>query len=309
MISIKGESAEMKILCLGSMNIDHVYQVNDFVQAGETIASLSMEDHCGGKGLNQAVALKQAGCDVYMAGMVGADGTPLLALLKEKNVNVSCVRTLDNTPSGHAIIQVDPKGQNCIIIHGGANVCIDKDYIDSVYARFEPGDIVLLQNEISCLPYAIRRAHELRLRVTLNPSPITPQLAACEELTQVDWFVLNEIEGNLLTGKTNGNDICQTMKEKYPSAKVMLTLGKKGCMLYDGETFHEHGIYDVSVVDTTAAGDTFTGYFLAGINENLPLAKVLELASTASSLTISRAGAAGSIPDRREVDDSRLKLT
>lgn len=296
----------MKILCLGSMNIDHVYQVDHFAQGGETIASLAMEDHCGGKGLNQAVALKQAGADVYMAGMTGADGSSLLALLNEKAVDTTCVRILAHSPSGHAIIQVNPSGQNCIIIHGGANACIDEAYIDMVYGRFNSGDIVLLQNEISCLPYAIRRARQLGLRVALNPSPITPQLAALEELQDVSWFILNEIEGNLLTGEHSAEAICQAMKSAYPMAQTMLTLGKSGCIFFDGERFYHHGIYDVPVVDTTAAGDTFTGYFLAGISEGLPLPRVLELASTASSLAVSKAGAAQSIPNRQTVETVKL---
>lgn len=298
----------MKVLCLGSLNIDHVYQVDHFVEAGETMASLSMQDHCGGKGLNQAIALKRAGCDTYMAGMVGTDGELLLTLLKENGVDFSCVRTLRDVPTGHAIIQVNPKGQNCIMIYGGANASIEEGFIDEVYAQFAPGDIVLLQNEISCLAYAIRRAHALGLKIALNPSPITPAMVAYEELQFVSWFVLNEVEGKLLTGQTDGEEICRAMRAKFPQAHTMLTLGKAGCMFYDGVAFCTHGIYDVPVVDTTAAGDTFTGYFLAGVSEGLPMEKTLEMASIASSLAVAKAGAAGSIPTRAETESAQLPL-
>lgn len=296
----------MKILCLGSLNIDHVYAMDHFVQAGETVASLALQNHCGGKGLNQAIALKRAGANAYMAGAVGADGDDLLQLLRENKVDTSLVNVVPNTPTGHAIIQVDKKGQNCIIIHGGANQSINEGLIDEAYSHFSSGDIVLMQNEISSLPYAIRRAGELGLKVALNPSPITTELAQCEELAHVTWFLMNEIEGNMLTGQTGGEEICKAMRQKYPAAHTMLTLGKQGCVFYDGAAFATHGIYDVPVVDTTAAGDTFTGYFLAGICEGLPIETTLRLASVASSLAVSVAGAANSIPTRQMVEEAKL---
>ncbi len=297
------------MLCLGSLNIDHVYSMDHFVQAGETVASLGLTDHCGGKGLNQALALRRAGCPVFMAGMIGRDGHPLLELLRQNGVDTTHVRVEEEQPTGHAVIQVDKTGQNCIVIYGGANQCIDPTFIDSVYSHFAPGDVVLLQNEISHLPYAMRRAGQLGLRVALNPSPMTEELATCPELEAVSWFILNELEGQAITGETEGKKICLAMRKKFPHAEIMLTLGKAGCLYYDGQTFAGHGIYDVPVVDTTAAGDTFTGYFLAGISEGLPIAGILELASKASSLAVSVAGAANSIPERAAVEQVRLKAT
>lgn len=291
----------MKVVCLGSLNIDHVYSMDHFVMAGETTAALEMQDFCGGKGLNQSVALSKAGAQTYHAGMIGHDGEPLLAMLKDNGVDTRFVRVV-NAPTGHAVIQVDQAGQNSIIIFGGANTCIDEAFIDEVYAHFDVGDIVLLQNEISSLTYAIRRAHELGLRIALNPSPMTDELADCPELGHVTWLILNEIEGQRLTGAEDGEAICERLRKLYPSAKILLTLGEDGCIYQDEEQSLKQGIFKVPVVDTTAAGDTFTGYFLAGICEGLPIRQILRMAAKASSMAVSKKGAAISIPLRSEVE-------
>ncbi len=293
----------MKVVCLGSLNVDHVYTMDHFVQAGETTAALELQDFCGGKGLNQSVALSKAGCRTFHAGMVGHDGEPLVSMLRENGVDTSLIETVD-APTGHAMIQIDRKGQNCIIIYGGANACIDQAYIDKVYAHFEKGDIVLLQNEISNLPYAIARARELGLFIALNPSPITDELAACEELKHVTWFILNELEGKRIAGVEDGEAICRQLRQKYPAAKVLLTLGEDGCLYDDGEALYRQEIFKVPVVDTTAAGDTFTGYFLAGVCEGKPIAETLRLASKAAAMAVSAKGAAASIPLRSAVEEA-----
>lgn len=296
----------MKILNYGSLNIDHVYQVDHFVRAGETTSSLGFQDFCGGKGLNQSIALARAGAEVYHAGKIGQDGLPLRDLLREAGVHTTYLEIAEGIPTGHAVIQVDKSGQNCIIIHGGANTAIGTDDIDRTLSHFEAGDILLLQNEISNVDYAIRKARELGMRVALNPSPIDERLVAWPELRYVDWFILNEVEGTQLTGKQEGGDICRALTAKYPAAKVMLTLGKQGCMYYDGGTYLTHGIYDVPVVDTTAAGDTFTGYFLACVTEGLDVSVALELASKASSIAVNIAGASSSIPGRQAVEQAEM---
>lgn len=278
-----------------------------FVQAGETTAALEVNDYCGGKGLNQSIALSKAGCSVWHAGMIGPDGGALLAVLQENRVDTTFVKSV-NEPTGHAIIQVDRTGQNCIIIYGGANACIDEKFIDSVYAHLQPDDIVLMQNETSCMDYAIRRAHQLRLRVALNPSPITQELVCSKELSNVTWFILNETEGRHLSGESDAKAICMRLKEKYPQSSIMLTLGQEGCLYYDGKAFIQQGIYRVKTVDTTAAGDTFTGYFLAGICRGEPVAQVLQMASKASAMAVAAKGAAPSIPLREQVETVELQL-
>jgi Sugar kinases, ribokinase family len=298
----------MKILSLGSLNNDHVYNVEHFVQPGETIASIDMRDFCGGKGLNQSIALARAGARAYHAGKVGTDGNILVDRLLADNVNIDCIYTENDAPTGHAIIQVDSKGQNCIIINGGANLAITEDNIDAILDNFDEGDMILLQNEISNLDYAITKAHDKNMLVALNPSPIDQKLSCSESLSYVDYLLLNEVEGFEITGEKDSLEICKSLHEKYPGCKIVLTLGKQGCIYYDGSVIATHGIYDVPVVDTTAAGDTFTGYFLTCITEGLSVERSLELASKASSLAVSRAGAADSIPSRQQVETTAIQL-
>lgn len=299
----------MKILCYGSLNIDRVYQVEHFVREGETIRSLKMKTFCGGKGLNQSIALAKAGAQVFHAGKVGADGAVLLEELKKNGVDSTHTRTTEEVPTGHAIIQVDKNGQNCIIIHAGANEAITRDEVDQALKNFVRGDILLLQNEINQLEYIIEQANEKGMSIALNPSPISHKLATSKLLNCVDLFLLNEVEGCELTGKTQGREICEALKVRYPRCTVVLTLGKQGCLHYDGKKFTSHGIYDVPVVDTTAAGDTFTGYFLTCFSEGWSVSDALLLASKASSLAVSKAGAAGSIPTRSEAIGADLTLT
>ena len=297
----------MKILNIGSLNIDHVYRVDHAVRPGETISAANLQLFCGGKGLNQSIALSKAGAKVYHAGKIGQDGLMLTERLAQSGVNTEYTKVNNEVPTGHAIIQVDTKGQNCIVIFGGANTDITESDIDDILQNFEDGDILLLQNEVSNIEYAIEKAHEKNMKIALNPSPIG-NLASSDKLKYVDWFILNEVEGLEITGEEVGRDICIHLVNRFPNCKVVLTLGKQGCLYYDGNTFYKHGIYDVKVVDTTAAGDTFTGYFLACIMENMEIDKALTLASKASSIAVSKAGASDSIPTREEVENTKIAL-
>lgn len=297
----------MKILNIGSLNIDHVYSVDHAVRPGETISSSKRQLFCGGKGLNQSIALSKAGAKVYHAGKIGHDGLMLTERLSENGVNIEYIKVQEGIPTGHAIIQVDTKGQNCIVIFGGANNDISENDIDEILQNFEAGDILLLQNEVSNIEYAIEMAHKKGMKIALNPSPID-DLASSDKLKYIDWFILNEVEGFEITGEKSGKDICTNLVKRFPNCKVVLTLGKLGCIYYDGSSFYEHGIYDVKVVDTTAAGDTFTGYFLACIMDNIEMDETLTLASKASSIAVSRAGASDSIPTKKEVENSTLIL-
>ncbi len=297
----------MKILSLGSLNLDHVYAVDHFVRAGETIASTKMENFCGGKGLNQSIALSRGGAQVFHAGRVGADGEVLRERLAQSGVDTAYTVVDPTVPTGHAIIQVEPKGQNCIIIFGGANQTIDPPFIDDVVSQFEQGDIALFQNEISNLDYAIERAAKQGMQVALNPSPINEALRNSPSLKYVKWFILNEIEGYELSGEKEPQAICEALHKKYPGSIVVLTLGKQGVLYSDGTTTARHGIYNVPVVDTTAAGDTFAGFFLACTARGLSVERTLELASKASSLAVSRPGASDSIPTIEEVETTDIQ--
>ena len=291
----------MKVLSLGSLNLDYVYAVDHFVQAGETLAASDRSIHRGGKGLNQSVALAQAGAETYHAGRIGTDGIMLKDWLVAKGVDVSFLETDTDIPTGHAIIQVVPSGQNSIIILAGTNGSITEEYVDKVLAHFEPGDLLLMQNETSCRDYAIEQASKKGLKVALNPSRMTDELAKSPALQYVSYFILNEIEGKAVTGETDPDEICKAMKERYPDGTVVLTLGSDGVVYFDGTQRLSHGIYPVKAVDTTAAGDTFTGFFLATLAAGESPEVALQRASKASAIAVTRPGASDSIPTLEEV--------
>lgn len=297
----------MRILCFGSLNLDNVYQVDHIVQPGETITSTSYQLFDGGKGLNQALALGRANADCCMSGMIGQDGLHLLKTLEQSNVNASFVAVNENSNTGSTIIQVDKNGQNSIICVGGANHMIDEAYVKQVLSQFEPGDLILLQNEINNISLIMKEANQKGLKIAFNPSPITDELLDYP-LDLVDILVLNEIEGYELTKEKDYVNILKELHKAYPKTSVLLTLGKKGALFSDGVNTYSHGIYDVKVVDTTAAGDTFTGYFLAAYANNEPIEECLSKASIASSLAVSRPGASSSIPFLSEVENSDLIL-
>ena len=289
----------MKILNFGSLNIDHVYRVPHFVTPGETLSACGYQKNAGGKGLNQSIALARAGVEVFHAGQIGTDGIFLKDLLESDGINTKWLKVSD-IPTGHAMIQVDDNGQNCILIYGGANVMVSEEYMKQVFKAFEPGDYVLFQNEMNDLSKLIRYAHDAKLKIILNPSPIGPELKSCD-FTLVDYFIMNEIEGEALTEKCDPIEILDEMHRRYPHAKVVLTLGGEGACFGDGKEYYFQEALKVSVVDTTAAGDTFTGYFFASIMRGVSACEALEIATKASSIAVSRAGAACSIPAMNEL--------
>lgn len=290
----------MNIINFGSLNIDRVYNVESFVRAGQTVSSLGFNTFCGGKGLNQSIAAARAGASVIHAGAIGPDGEMLEICLRDSGVNVASLAHLP-TATGHAIIQVDPNGQNCIIVTGGANMELTTEYIDRVLAQGQPGDIVLLQNEVNNLPYIMESAHRLGFRLAVNPSPITPELLKAP-FELADWLILNELEGAEIAGCTGSNaEILQTLHTKFPNTAIVLTLGSDGVVYRDANQTASERCFPVKAVDTTAAGDTFCGYFLAGCVEGLPVQACLTLASQAAAIAVTRAGASTSIPTRGEV--------
>lgn len=288
-----------KILNFGSLNLDYVYAVEHFVAPGETISSNRMDVNCGGKGLNQSIALAKAGAKISHAGKIGSDGGRLKALLESYGVDTAYLKESDG-PNGHAIIQVDKDGQNCILLFPGSNRRIEKAEVDACLADFGKGDYLLLQNEINLIPYIMEKAFENGLEIVFNPSPITEDILTFP-LNKVSLFILNEIEGKALSGEDEPEKILHVLHEKYPAAKILLTLGEEGSFYFDGEKKIFQNIYKVKAVDTTAAGDTTTGYFLAGLAAGDEPAIALDRAARASSITVTRHGAAESIPTREEL--------
>ena len=285
-----------KILNFGSISIDYAYEVPYFVRPGETLAAHGRKVSPGGKGLNQSVALAKAGAPVYHAGRVGPDGDEPLEVLAASGADISYTDR-QGSATGNAFIQVDETGQNCIILFPGANHELDEAAIDAVLSHFSAGDILLLQNETSGVAHCMQQAARRGMLVAFNPSPITPGLEKLP-LACLSWLILNEIEAAAM----------RALRAAYPKTAVVLTLGEKGVLYEDGETACSCGAYEAPAVDTTAAGDTFTGYFLAAILRGEAPEKALQNACLASALAVSRKGASVSIPGREELDGCGFPL-
>lgn len=289
----------MKILNFGSINIDYVYQVSHFVQPGETLASTGLQTFLGGKGCNQSVALAKAGASVFHAGNINEKDTWILDQLKRWQVNTQLVRKLP-TPSGHAIIQVDHHGENAIIIHGGANQMIDQNQIDTIFAHFEKGDVLLLQNEVNRMEALIHKAKSKEMLVFFNPAPMT-EVVLDYPLELVDYFILNETEAQQITGRKTQKEIEEQLLAQFPTSHFLLTFGAKGALFFNQKERYTVAAEKVKAIDTTAAGDTFIGYFLAAWSQRKSIPDCLILASKAAAITVTRAGGAVSIPDSKEL--------
>ncbi len=296
----------MKILNFGSCNIDYVYAVSHAVREGETISSTHREVFAGGKGLNQSVAAARAGGSVYHAGVIGNDGDFLREMLSESGADVTFLRQED-CAGGHAVIQVNAAGNNCIIVYPGTNAMITKAQVDEVLSHFEAGDLILLQNEISQVSYIIDKAYRRGLQVVFNPSPFDKEIKNID-LKKIKFLLLNETEGKELTGSDDPQAIIQYCKEHCPDTAVLLTLGSKGCIYADSTTQFAHPARKVRAVDTTAAGDTFTGYFAAMIAQGKAPQEAVEIATVAAALSVMRQGAAPSIPVMEDVLHAKNNL-
>ncbi|MBQ5422033.1 MAG: ribokinase [Clostridium sp.] len=295
----------MKVLCFGSLNIDYTYQVDHFVKKGETLSSDGLAVYTGGKGLNQSLALARAGADVTLAGAIGKDGLFLLDTLKEGGVDTSCVKVLEEERTGNAIIQNDREGDNCILLYGGANQKITREMADEVLGRFSAGDFLLLQNEINELPYIMERAHAAGMHIVLNPSPMNAKILSLP-LSCVDYFLLNEGEAAGILGVGAADcgyeELLQGLKKQFPEARVVMTVGGDGSFYADKVSVRHQEAYRVKAQDTTAAGDTYTGYFIASLLAQKTPEEAMERASKASAICVTRKGAAPSIPTPEEVE-------
>ena len=289
----------MNVVNFGSLNIDHVYAVDHFCRAGETIHTKSYTQNAGGKGLNQSIAVSRSGQKVHHAGLLGPEGTRLAELLSGSGVDLRYLKHTD-VPQGHAVIQVQPDGQNCIFLYGGSNQAVTPQEIDEVLMQLNAGDYLLLQNEIANLTYLLRAAARRGLRVVLNASPISDELLNAD-LSGVDWLVVNEIECAAMAGCGDAQAGYETLKQRYPSLGILLTLGSEGSVSWKDGTEVRQCAYPVKAVDTTGAGDTFMGYFVGCLAQGMERQTAMQYASMASAISVTRPGAAASIPLMDEV--------
>ena len=297
----------LKILNFGSLNLDYVYEVSHFVQPGETLSALHQTVKPGGKGLNQSVALSRAGATVFHAGCVGKGGEGLKALLRENSVRTEFLRSVPEL-QGNAVIQVNLQGENCILLFGGSNRCITKEQIDETLVAFSSGDWLLLQNEVNLVEYMVDKAADKGMNIVLNPSPFDEKLSTVD-FGKLHWILVNEIEAEQLTGCSEPEEIQRVIHLHWPHLSVLLTMGQAGSIAWhvtgtEIETWRQ-AAFPVRAVDTTAAGDTFTGYFIGGIMNREPLSVCMERASKAAAIAVTRPGAAESIPYRTEVDEMK----
>jgi len=292
----------MKILVYGSLNIDLIFSVEHIVQPGETIASNALEKSAGGKGANQAAALAKAGMEVYMAGKIGEDGRFLLDLLGSYGVNTEKVAIYPGA-TGQALIQLDRSGQNSIILYAGGNGEIRKDEIPAVLEAFGTGDAVLLQNEIPHVGTIMKEAKTRGMKVFFNPSPYNVKIGKLP-LDLVDIFFVNEIESAALAAEDEKSPppvILDRLSERFPAAEIILTAGRDGAYYAFGKIRGRGEIIELPVVDTTGAGDTFTGYYIAARYKQFPVSDALNLACKAACIAVSRKGAMQSMPFKEEV--------
>lgn len=277
---------------LGSINIDRVYALDHIVASGETESASALSEHPGGKGFNQTVALARAGAPVRHVGAIGPDGAHLVALLRDAGADVSGIAATQQ-PTGHAIIQVDPNGRNSIIVFAAANGAIKPEAVCDALSGAAPGDVLLCQNETSAVAEAMRYAKERSMRIVFNPSPFNAKIAALP-LDLVDLFLVNETEeaGLLELGGAAA------------AAPRVVTRGEYGCeSIAPGRATVHADAFRVKAVDTTAAGDTFTGYYLAAKAAGLDEETALRRACAAAAISVTRPGAAPSIPTSSEVDE------
>jgi len=304
-----------RVLNFGSVNIDHVYSLDHFVRPGETLAARSYRRFSGGKGFNQSTALARAGAAVSHAGAIGADGAWLRDALAADGADVSLLRTVE-APTGHAVIQVDASGQNCILIDGGANRALAPEDAERAVEGFGEGDVLLVQNETSVIPETMRAAKAKGMRIAFNPAPMDAEVAGYP-LGLVDLFIVNETEADALAriageaasaSATPLEGVPESaalalaaLRAAWPQADVLLTLGAHGAVADVGGERVFVPAAEADVVDTTAAGDTFIGYFLASRLAGASLREAMETATAASAFCISHAGAAPSIPRRADL--------
>ncbi|SLN55726.1 Ribokinase [Roseivivax jejudonensis] len=289
----------MTIWNLGSINADLVYRVPHLPGPGETLGARSLSRGLGGKGANMSVAAARAAARVVHLGAVGREGAWMVERLLEYGVDTRWIATRAGD-SGHAVICVDDAGENLIVIHPGANREIQDAEVAAALDTAAPGDWFLSQNETNGQVAGAEAARARGLRVAHAAAPFEPD-AARAILPLVDLLVLNAVEAAQLEAATGARI------DALGVADVVVTRGGDGCRWHHGDASPvDVPALAVDPVDTTGAGDTFTGFLIAGLDRGLPMRQALALATQAAALMVTRAGAADVIPDLKEIEESRL---
>ncbi len=296
-----------KLVVLGSVNADHVLQVASFPRPGETLLGHSYAVIPGGKGANQAVAAARLGADTAFIACVGDDsfGRNMIAEFNRDGINTEAVMIEQDKPTGIAMIQVAATGENSICISAEANACLTPERISPHYDLIKQADTLLMQLEtpIATIAQAAKIAQQSGTRVVLNPAPAQP--LSDELLALIDLITPNETEAELLTGikvvdMASAQDAADILHNKG-IAQVMITLGSQGVWISENGNGKQVKGFRVDAVDTTAAGDTFNGGLLAGLQAGLALDEAIRFAHAAAAISVTRVGAQTSIPVQAEV--------
>lgn len=290
----------MAVWNLGSINIDNVYRVPHLPAPGETLGASDFSQGLGGKGANMSVAIARAAAQVAHIGAVGTDGKWTAERLLEYGVDTRPIEVLESTATGHANIAVADDGENQIVLFPGSNKAITDDMIGGALAQASPGDTFLTQNETNGQRVAAEMAKRLGLKVVYAAAPFDA-VAVQQILEFADLLVLNAVEAEQLEANLNKPLSALGVDD------IVVTLGAEGCRWLNasGQETHVPAI-SVTPIDTTGAGDTFTGYLVAGLDRGMPMRQALDLATQAGALMVTRLGTADVIPDLKEIEDAKL---
>jgi len=297
-----------KILVIGSSNTDMVVKTNHFPAPGETILGGKFLVNAGGKGANQAVAAARLGGDVTFIGKIGVDifGKQAVEQLKNEGIDVEFVVTDLENPSGVALITVDNKGENSIVVASGSNGTLDENDIDKALKAFDDAEFVLMQLEIplSTVEYVARLANGQNKNVILNPAPAAP--LSDELIKRLYLITPNETEAEILTGikvtdTETALNAASVLHEKGVEI-VIITMGSAGAFVSANGSHEVIKTSKVEAVDTTAAGDTFNGALVVALSEGKTLHESIVFANKAATISVTRIGAQASVPYRTEIN-------
>lgn len=297
-----------KIVVIGSSNTDMVIKSDRLPKPGETILGGNFLMNHGGKGANQAVAAARLGGNVTFVCKIGNDifGNETMEMFHKEKIDTTYVGITTTEPSGIALINVDKKGENCIVVASGANSTLSVEDIQKAEPAIKRASIVIMQLEtpIESMTYAARMAKKDGITVLLNPAPAQP--LPDELLANVDIIIPNVTEAEIISGMCITDDESAKEAIRHISAKgiktVIITMGARGALAYENNEFIHIPAFKVEAVDTTAAGDTFCGGLCVALSEGKSLKEAIIFASKASSISVTRMGAQVSIPLREEIE-------
>ncbi len=302
----------MKIVVIGSLNVDTTYSLPHIPKEGETILATNKSTQRGGKGQNQAIQMARLGAAVSMIGAVGSDGEgkDLIQGLKDEKIDVSGM-IIKEGPSGTASIYVNEEGQNNIVVYPGANFKLTKEDIDSKLDIIKGADICVMQNEIpvDVIYYVLEICKDLDILVVHNPAPAVQEFDK-KYLGLVDYFVPNETEMEIILNRELETDVENMAREvlELGCKNVIITLGSKGSLLVNSKKVFAQEAFKVKAIDTTAAGDSYIGGFVAGLAQGLEVERAMEYGTFSSALAVTKPGAVDSLPYKKDVEEFKENI-